>query len=93
MVTPSGDALHLLATTVAAVFATTFELLPERLDLPAAILQGAGLLAIFGTALSLIAERRAPGRARPPYTEYFTLAGAAIGLAVFLVGAVAQAVG
>lgn len=76
------------ATLATSVVATTFELLPERVDLVSFVLQSAGLFALLGTA-GAVGERRsrrADRRGLPPkpYAEYATIIGAAGGLLVFL---------
>jgi len=78
-----------IVTLAKSVVATTFELLPERVDLVGFVLQSAGLFAILGTA-SAMGERRSRrgdrrGLPPKPYAEYATIAGAGIGLLVFLV--------
>lgn len=82
--TPAITALLTLATSVVA---TTFELLPDRVDLFSFVLQSAGLFAILGTVAGL-AERRARrpdrrGLPPKPYAEYGTTVGAAGGLLLF----------
>jgi len=72
----------------AALVATTFELLPDKVTPASFVLQTAGLVAILATALALLEQRRRPPdrRAAPlrPYAEYGTIAGAVLGAAIFL---------
>lgn len=70
------------------VVATTFELLPERVDLIGFVLQSAGFFALLGTAWAVTEQRgrRPSKRERPmrPYAEYGAIFGAVGGLLGFL---------
>jgi len=70
-----------------AVLAVTLELLPERIDLIGFVLQLAGLGSLSALALAV-----ARGEDDALYAKYGTLAGAYIGLALFLLLLTAQAV-
>jgi len=82
-------ALSALVTFATTVVATTFELLPDKVDLASFVLQGAGLFAILGTVLGVIEQRtrRADRRGQPlrPYAEYGTIVGLVVGLLAFFV--------
>jgi len=70
---------------VISLFATTLELLPERIDIVSFVLQMAGLLGLVGTAVAVRARRRL--RPRPddrPLAERYTLLGAIAGIVLFL---------
>jgi hypothetical protein len=73
------------------LLATTFELLPARVDFVSFVLQGAGFAGLFGTAVALRARRR---KARAidvrPLVERYTLLGAAGGGLAFLILLLAQ---
>lgn len=81
-------AIASVVSAAGVVVATTFELLPERVDLIGFVRQSAGFFAILGTAWAATDQRgrRPSRRGRPmrPYAEYGTIFGALGGLLGFL---------
>jgi hypothetical protein len=73
-----------------ASVAIVFQPLPERVDLVYAVLTSAGLGSLVGSALGAVRGVRAARRAR--YAERGSLLAASIGLAVFLVVSITQAI-
>jgi hypothetical protein len=59
--------------------AVTLELVPERIDLVGFVLQSAGFGSLLALGLAV-----ALGVEEGPYSQYGTLAGAYVGLVVFL---------
>ncbi|MDQ3647388.1 MAG: hypothetical protein M3433_02160 [Actinomycetota bacterium] len=83
--------LLIVPTAVAAlglVLATTFELLPERVDPLQFSLTFAGAGALVGTGYGTI--RKAGATRRASYSERASLLGAALGLVIAVVGYVVQ---
>lgn len=72
-----------------SIRATTFELLPERIDLLGFVLSSAGVGALVGSLLGHM--QRANQEARATYTEKSALALAGLALIAFLFVALIQA--
>jgi hypothetical protein len=70
--------------TAALVVATTFELLPERLDLSELVLTASGLGALFGAFGAVLSGGGSEGRARRAEKGALFGAGAALGAFVVL---------
>ena len=80
-----------LAAAVGVVIATTFELLPERVDPLQFSLTLAGAGSLFG--IGLAAARRAGVSRRARYSELGSLYGAGAGLLIALIGYLVQELG
>lgn len=79
---------YALAATIGLVLATTFELLPDRVDPLQFALTLAGAGALVGTGYGSF--RRAGAARRAAYSERASLLGAGLGLVIALVGYLVQ---
>ena len=77
-----------VGTLAAALVATTFEVLPDRVDLLGFVLQSAGLSSIVGLALGTLRERqeRRQRRAGHKFADRYAALGTLIGTLLGLVG-------
>lgn len=80
-----------LTAALGVVIATTFELLPERVDPLQFSLTLAGAGSLFGIGFAAARKAGAPRRAR--YSELGSLYGAGAGLLIALVGYLVQELG